>query len=327
MDPALSGTLREQLVDRRQRLATAVSEVAGASDLVRLLQEVDAALERMDSRSYGTCEVCREEVGDDVLLQNPLVQYCLCQLNEQQLQALQDDLEMAARLQWALLPRQDERFAGWRAHFRYLPFGPVSGDYCDLIRDEAEGTLHFLVGDVSGKGVAAAFLMARLNAQVRSLIELRLPTEGVVARTNELFHAGVVPSHYATLVYGRAYANGEVEICNAGHCPPLVVRHRKIEPVAATGLPVGVLVDRAFETFRTRLSPGETLFLYTDGVTESQNPRGEMYGQEALAAWLAANGAAAPAALAAGCLGALTSFRAGAPQSDDLTLMAIGRTG
>ena len=125
MDTASEPILRDQLLDRRRRLESAVRDVGDAPDLVRLLQEVDSALTRMDARSYGRCEVCEESVETNFLLANPLIQYCLCDLSPHQQKALQSDLDLAARIQWALLPSQDQTYAGWDVHFRYEPVGPV----------------------------------------------------------------------------------------------------------------------------------------------------------------------------------------------------------
>jgi len=222
MDAALQTNLRDQLMVRRQKLDEAVGEIGRADDLVRLLHEVDSALKRLDGGTFGRCEVCELSVDDSFLAANPLIQFCLCDLNEAQQNALQRDLDLASRIQWALLPRPGLEQAGWHVEFRYQPAGPVSGDYLDVVSKNGEG-IYFLLGDVSGKGVAASFLMARLNALFRSLIDLNLPLKEIVQRANRLFSEGTIASHYATLVCGRATPDGRIEICNAGHCPPLLL--------------------------------------------------------------------------------------------------------
>src|SRR5437867_12463276 len=136
VDVATEAIFRDQLLDRRRRIESTLSDVGEAEDLVRLLKEVDSALSRMDAGTYGGCEVCHETVDDDLLLTNPLIQYCLCRLTPEQQRALQDDLDLATRIQWALLPKQNLRFAGWEVHYRYEPAGPVSGDYCDAIAQD-----------------------------------------------------------------------------------------------------------------------------------------------------------------------------------------------
>lgn len=327
MDSATQVTLRDQLQDRRRRLERAVADVGEASDLVRLLQEVDSALKRMDGGLYGRCEVCREDVGDDFLLANPAVQYCLCQLTPEQQRVLQSDLDLASRVQWSLLPKEDLTHAGWDAHFRYEPAGAVSGDYCDLLPQETDGgSLLFVVGDVSGKGFAASFVMAHLNAMFRSLGEIGLPAGELVERANHLLLDNRISSHYATLVCGRAERSGEVEMCNAGHCPPLVLRADGVEEVEATGLPVGLFGGRSYTVSRETLGPGDTLLLYTDGLTEACDRGGAEYGAERLASFLLDRRSLSPRKLAASVLEDLSSFRAGAARTDDLTLLVLRRT-
>src|SRR5262245_12652544 len=130
MNAASQAQIHDQLVDRRRRLRDTIGDVGEAGDLVRLLGEVDAALERMEGGVYGRCEVCHENVEEKDLLANPLLTYCLCTLTPQQQRELQTDLDLAGRIQWALLPKQDLAHAGWEVHHRYEPAGPVSGDYC-----------------------------------------------------------------------------------------------------------------------------------------------------------------------------------------------------
>jgi sigma-B regulation protein RsbU (phosphoserine phosphatase) len=327
MNSATATVLRDQLLDRRERLKGAVAEVGEAEDLVHLLHAVDSALERMDTRSYGECLACHESVEDSFLLENPLVRWCLCDLSDEQQRALEKDIGLASRLQWELLPAQDIAFAGWQVHFRYLPAGPVSGDYCDVVTRKGGNHLYALLGDVSGKGVAASFLMARLNALLRNLVDSGLPLEQIVARANQQFSEGTPASHYATLVCAKADAAGGIEICNAGHCQPLVVRAEGVRAVEESGLPVGMFDGSPYTVAGTELEPGDSLFLYTDGLVEAENRRGAEYGVDRLAALLKEHRNASPNALAEACLRDVAAVQAGAPRRDDLTLMILRRAG
>ncbi len=326
MASALEEQLHIELIDRRSRLQTALAESGGARDLAQLLGEVDAALERVGTAQFGQCEMCHEAVEDDFLEDNPLVQYCLCELSEAQQRFLERDLTQASRLQWALLPRQNLAHAGWRTHFRYLPAGPVSGDYCDLVvADGAASPLYFGVGDVSGKGVAASFLMARLNAHFRNLVDAGLPAAAIAGRLNQLFHERKLAAQYATLACGRAEASGAVELCNAGHCPPLWIRPDDAVRIESTGRPVGLLPEDGYQARALSLAPGESLVLYSDGVSEARNGRDEEFGVDRLAGLLHDSRGLAPDAVAAACLRELTVFRAGIPQADDITLLILQR--
>jgi len=326
MSPETAASLRSKLIDRRHRLEEAVAERGRVDDIVHLVEQVDAALRRMDTGTYGTCAVCNESIEDADLLRNPFAEYCLCRLNDQQQQALQHDLDLAQRIQRGLLPPQDVRVGGWEAHYRYQPAGPVSGDYCDLLTTgDGDGDLYVAVADVSGKGVAAALLMAHLNASFRSFIQVGLPLPEILARQNRLLLDSHLPSQYATLVCGRARKGGVIEICNAGHWPPLVARRDRIEALEEGGLPIGMIGERRYETASVRLEPGETLFLYTDGLVEARDGGDIEFGATRLGDLLTRHRALAPRALADACLETLGAFLRGSRPSDDLSLMAIRR--
>lgn len=326
MTSAMEAALHEELIDRRTRLQDALSESGDTRDLLQLLGEVDAALGRVAAEKYGQCEMCHTPVEDDFLEDNPLVQYCLCDLSEAQQRFLERDLAQASRLQWALLPKQNLAHAGWRTHFRYQPAGPVSGDYCDLVvADGAGSPLYFGVGDVAGKGVAASFLMARLNAHFRTLVEAGLCSADMAGRLNRLFLERKLAAQYATLVCGRAEASGEVDLCNAGHCPPLWLKSGGAVEIESTGRPVGMFGEDNYEARALALAPGESLVLYSDGVSEARNPRDEEFGVPRLAELLHRTRDLPPGAMAAACLREVAAFRNGAPQGDDLTLLVLRR--
>jgi sigma-B regulation protein RsbU (phosphoserine phosphatase) len=326
MSPETAASLRTKLIDRRKRLEEAVEERGTLDDLVRLVEQVDSALRRMDAHTYGTCTVCGEGIEEGDLLRNPFVEYCLCQLTDRQQAALQHDLDTAQRIQRGLLPAQDVRVGGWEAHYRYQPAGPVSGDYCDLVTTgNGDGDLYFAVADVSGKGISAALLMAHLNASFRSLIQVGVPLPEILARQNRMLLDSHLPSQYATLVCGRARRGGEVEIVNAGHWPPLVARRDRIEAIEKGGLPIGMIGERRYETATTRLEPGDTLFLYTDGLVEARDGGDIEFGATRLSELLARHRSLAPRALADALLLNLGEFLRGSRPTDDLSLMAIRR--
>jgi sigma-B regulation protein RsbU (phosphoserine phosphatase) len=327
VNTTLERSLGDQLRDRRDRLARTIAQVGDAPDLLRLLAQVDSVLERLGTDGFGVCEVCGEPCDDDELLAHPMTPYCLCRLDPERLEALQRDLDLAWRVQAALLPAQDRCIAGWQIHFRYQPAGPVSGDYCDVLGREGDGdSVYFLLGDVSGKGIAAAFLMAQVNALVRSLVEQGVSVPELVERANRHLGRSTRSSHFVTLVCGRADSSGEVEICNAGHCPPIVARGSRTELLDSTGFPLGIAPASDYGTCRVSLGPGDSLILYTDGIVEAPGPA-TAYGTEALVRAVASNHHLPPARLAEACLGDLARFQNGTARSDDLTLMVVRRSG
>jgi len=317
--------LRQRLLDRQQRLQSAMGEFKETTQLMRLLKEVDSALERMNGDSYGLCPVCHEAIEEERLIANPLAQNCLGCLTPDQQRALEQDLDLASRIQSQLLPNKNLSFNGWEAYYHYEPAGPVSGDYCDLVSPESErGDLFFLLGDVSGHGVAASLLMSHLHAIFHSLVDAGLSTSQLVERANRIFCESSISADYATLVCGRASKSGEVEICNAGHCPPLLVKGDEITGLEATGLPLGIFNGSEYSTRSMLLTPGDSLLLYTDGLTEAQNETNIEYGPEQLAGLVKGRGDLPPQALTELCLEDLRTFIS-APKTDDLSIMVIRR--
>jgi sigma-B regulation protein RsbU (phosphoserine phosphatase) len=318
--------LRTQLLERRQRLESAVAHAPENASLAGLLQQVDAALERMGKGTYGVCEACHESIEHERLLADPLVCYCLDHLTPDERRRLEADLEQAARIQAALLPPRNLSVAGWEVHYHYEPAGPVSGDYCDLIpADGQKGDLFFLVGDVSGKGVAASLLMSHLHAIFRALVSASLPVEALVEQANRILCASALSGQYATLVCGRARAGGAVEICNAGHPPVLVARGGEVAQMDSTGMPVGLFCSTQYGARRLELAPGDALFLYTDGLSEARNAASAEYGAARLARVVAESHSRGAQGLTEACLDDLRRFAAGARRADDLTILALRR--
>ncbi len=325
MATVIDSAMREQLVARRQRLEVAAVETDDAAQLRRLLEEVDAALARMDEATYGLCEICHDPVEADRLMADPLVCVCLGCLTPKQRRALEEDLELAAQIQAGLLPSREFEHDGWQVSYHYEAASLVSGDYCDFVTAE-DGSLYFMLGDVAGKGVAASLLMSQLHAMFRALVPSGLPLVHMVERASRIFCESTLPTHYATLVCGRADTEGWVEVCNAGHLPPLLLRRGEARLVEATGLPVGIFCNERFTSEKFKAEAGDTLFLFTDGLSESRGPGSDEYGTERLRALLCRNHALLPADLVAACLRDLEDFCAGAPRHDDLTVMALRRT-
>lgn len=330
--PALQSKLRVQLTDRRARLTSAITEVGRAEDLLRLLTEVDAALSRLDAGHYGVCDVCGGSVDEDDLLANPMATYCLCKLSPERQRALERDLDLAWHVQAALLPKPDLAIPGWQTHYRYLPHGPVSGDYCDLIAtdDAASPELYFMVGDVSGKGVAASLLMAHINAAFRVLAKRGLSPQDMLRTANEALAGSTLASHYATLVCGRACASGEVELANAGHCAPILVRsHGAVEVLRTAGLPLGLALGAdtgdGYVAERVVLRDGDVLVVYTDGLSEAANSSEEDYGTDRLVKLVRQRRSEGPRAMITECLADLQRFLAGSERSDDLTILTLSR--
>ena len=325
MVTAIEPLLRMQLIDRRHKLVNATSAFHRPAELTRLLDEVDTALQRMDDGVYGLCEVCHDPVESERIIANPLERFCIDHLSPNEQRALEEDLELAAQIQNTLLPPPTRTIDGWEVAYHYQPLGAVSGDYCDLINAE-DKSLYFVLGDVSGKGVAASMLMAHLHAMFRTLASINLPLEQMVERASRVFCESTLPTQYATLVCGKANSNGEVEVCNAGHLPPLLVQQGNVTSIAATGLPVGMFSSESFSVSKFQMKKGDSIFLYTDGCSERADGAGQEYGIDRLCDMLRAEPNLSPRPLLESGIRQLEAFAGGHAAFDDLTLMAIQRT-
>jgi sigma-B regulation protein RsbU (phosphoserine phosphatase) len=315
--------LRSELERRRERLQSVLRSPSANNSLRSLLGEVDAALARMEAGTYGICKVCHSPIEKDRLLSDPLTQVCLDDLTPEDQRALENDLTLAARIQQALLPRADFYTAGWQIRYHYAPAGMVSGDYCDLF--ESNGGLLFLLGDVSGKGVAASMLMSHLHATFRSLADANMPLDRMVEVANRIFCESTLADQFATLVVGHASLDGSVEFVSAGHLPLLHLGSVESRAEGATGVPLGMFATARFPVTRLSVGPGEALLIYTDGLTEARNFAGEEYGVHRVKTVAGRRPTAAPDGLISACLLDLRDFTAGAKQTDDLSLLAIQR--
>jgi phosphoserine phosphatase RsbU/P len=325
MPQVIDNFLREQLLDRREKLHHAVRRAEHSDHLHDLLDEVDSALAKMEDGSYGLCEHCHLPIEGDRLLADPMLRFCLCNLTESERDALEQDLEMAARVQRALLPPQDLTRNGWHVAYHYEPAGLVSGDYCDVI-ESPDSSLYFMVGDVSGKGVAASMLTAHLHAMFRALISVRLSLKEMLEHASRVFRASTLPTQYATLVCGRALPNGKIEISNAGHPPPLVAGNGTVAAVDGNNLPLGMFAEEEFSVSELLLQPGHNLLIYSDGVSEAIDAAGDEYGCDRIREVINCNGAVVPSVLLAACREDLRTFCGHVPRRDDVTFFVLGRT-
>jgi phosphoserine phosphatase RsbU/P len=316
--------VREQLLDRRHKLQAARLSIDHNAELEFLLGEVDSALDRLEKGTYGLCEVCHDPVEEDRLAVDPLTRFCIDHLTPSEQRALEEDLSLASRIQRGLLPQNAFRTGNWEVSYFYQPAGPVSGDYCDLVASD-DGSLYFVVGDVSGKGVGASMLMAHLHALFRSLILVGLPLDRLVERASRLFCESTLPSHYATLVCGKTRGNDEIEVCNAGHLPPLLLSDDGLTSIEATGLPLGLFGQERFSSKRFKMPPGSMLLLYTDGLSETVDGHGNEYGAERISNLASRHRTLGCRELIEKCLDDVGAFRRTVPYRDDLTIMALRR--
>ncbi len=322
MEHAELERIRLQLIDRRSRLSHVMSHSGASVHLVNLLKEVDAALERMNDGTYGVCVVCRGEIEKDRLMVNPILTVCLDDMDRNQRSALETDLDLARKIQAGMLPKNNLLINGWELFYHYEPAGAVSGDYCDVICTGEILSPFFIIGDVSGKGIAASMLMSHLHAMFHSMVPIGLGVTDLVEHASNLLCESTTSLHYATLLCIKAESNGEIELCNAGHVPPLLLQKGKVQKIDATGLPIGLFCDSKYAVNRKKLESGDTLLLYTDGLNEAFF-KNETYGIDRLMKFAGGLYSSSPRELTDKILTDVNNFVAGESKKDDLTIMAI----
>lgn len=237
------------------------------------------------------------------------------------------DLEAANQIQKGFLPSSPPQIPGMTFFDYYASAQQVGGDYYDYIPLPGN-RLAVAVGDVAGKGVSAALLMARLSAAARFCLATEPNPEAAVRRLNETLMAAGAEGRFITFVVGVIdLATFETTWVNAGHVTPFCRRaNGEVEPIgeARADVPLGVF-ERPYLSTPLSLHPGDAVLLCTDGVIEARNPSGELYGLPRLKAKLAA----APAdvkVIGVGVLADVRTFAAGRAPDDDLALVCFGRS-
>jgi sigma-B regulation protein RsbU (phosphoserine phosphatase) len=243
---------------------------------------------------------------------------------------LEGELRVARRIQGDMLPAPAAGGPGegYELGATLVPARAVGGDLFDHFRDGSR--LFFLAGDVSGKGVAAALFMARAKAVFDAVASREADPGAVLDRVNRSLCRDNDAGMFVTAVAGVLdLASGELVFALAGHEPPVLVPATsppKVLP-AEGGRVLGLIEASDFPLNRIRLGPGDAVVLYTDGVSEAQDPSGGFYGVERIVETASSLRHAAAPALTAGLLEAVRDFAGEAPQSDDITILTLRRLG
>ncbi|MCP3963322.1 MAG: SpoIIE family protein phosphatase [bacterium] len=240
---------------------------------------------------------------------------------------LEKELALGRQIQETLLPEHLPEIPGYALHAGNIPSRGVSGDYYQVLLRDGDRECVLMVGDVSGKGIAASLLTFSLEALSAVPIEDGLPPEEICARLSRLLFSRTPPEKYATAFLAILEPEtGTVRYTNAGHNPGLVVRASgEVEHLGPTGMPIGLIPDGVFEAGESSLGAGDTLILYTDGITEAADPDEEEYGLERLVRVCARHRDADLPGLSAAIANDLDDFVRGEPFPDDRTLVMTRR--
>ena len=229
------------------------------------------------------------------------------------------ELRTAADVQRALLSRTVHRNRFYESVGDSLPCRAIGGDFFEFV-ELPSGSVGVAMGDVAGKGPPAALLAAMLQGMFASEAPIAGSPAATLARINRLLIRREVESRFATLVYGVLSADGAFVYSNAGHNAPALLAAGGIRRLTTGGPILGAFLDATFEEETLYVQRGHTVVMFTDGVTEARDARGEELGEDRLMACLRANAGSPPAVLLSRIFAAVRDFGAGADQADDITV-------
>jgi sigma-B regulation protein RsbU (phosphoserine phosphatase) len=237
---------------------------------------------------------------------------------------LKGDLEVARQIQFGLLPFEPYDKDGISIVSAMRPANTVGGDYFDTI-ELGERRLAITVGDVAGKGMPAALLMALLQGSLRTLLSAGLRGGELVAKLNAHLCTNIPSNRLITLFYGELdAATGRLDYVNAGHNPPfLMPAGGPPARLGANAMALGITTETDFASMTVDLDPGDRLVLYTDGVTEAEDTKDREYGEARLEAWLQANREETGRRLIDGVIAEVLEHCGAARPRDDMTLMCV----
>jgi serine phosphatase RsbU (regulator of sigma subunit) len=240
---------------------------------------------------------------------------------------MEQEIQKAAEIQNHLLPAGGPTMPGYEVFGTSLMCRAVGGDYYDYLELDG-GRVGIGLGDVAGKGMPAALLMASFQASLRALAELGLSPDDTITRINRVMCKTVPDNRFVTFFYGvldpRTHSMTYV---NAGQCPPCIVRSGGggIEPLGQSGPPLGLLLESTYKPYTIEMRPGDVLLCYSDGVSEARGTNDEEFGEERLGALVSRECARGPQDIVRVVTEAMASHCAGLSYQDDVTLVVLKR--
>lgn len=239
---------------------------------------------------------------------------------------LEHELQLASEIQQRFQPTAPPIVPGYELQGISFSCYEIGGDYYDFIERE-DGRMVVALGDVSGKGTAAALLMSSLHAAVHAQAASHSSIVETIRNVNRYLAENIPSNRFVTLFYAELDPKtGALSFVNAGHNPPIIVHDSgTVEHLSSGGLPLGIIANTEYREGRTQLSHGDVLVIYSDGVSEAVNPAGEEFGPERLYQVVAQNLNASASGIRDRIESALSKFAQGTPANDDITLVIVKR--
>jgi serine phosphatase RsbU (regulator of sigma subunit) len=242
---------------------------------------------------------------------------------------MERELQMAYEVQASLIPAESPSIPeeGWEFAGRWRPARELSGDYYDFI-PLGQDSYGLVIADVADKGMPSALFMVNTRSAVRTAVDQANSPAAAISGANRLLSQEATDGLFVTLIYGHLNSrSGNLTYVNAGHNPALHYHadNETLTDLPRTGMPLGILITAGYTQQETQVLPGDTIILYTDGVTEAMNLADEEFGKDRLRAVILQHPHAPAEALATFIETAVNQFTASAPPFDDFTLMIIHR--
>jgi serine phosphatase RsbU (regulator of sigma subunit) len=242
--------------------------------------------------------------------------------HERERQRLEQELSIAREIQQALVPQGLHDYPHFSITGIYRPCNEVGGDYFDVF-PLPDGRIAILIADVAGKGLGAALLTTMLQGALSGMT-LGVDPVKVFNHLNQFLCQRAAVGRCATMFFGLLDPGGNLEFVRAGHPSPFLLRRGEVSELYSTGsLPIGLLERELFESSRIQLEPGDTLLLYTDGVTEAEDRDRNLFQDGRLKEALGEHQDSSLKTLLDGIVSTVANFTAGASQADDVTLLAV----
>jgi sigma-B regulation protein RsbU (phosphoserine phosphatase) len=244
---------------------------------------------------------------------------------EQDLLKMEEEFRMAKEIQLNILPKEIPSINGYDIHAINIPAREVGGDYYDFIKLPGEKIV-FCLGDITGKGLPAAMLMANLQATLRGQSFTQNSVKDSIKNANILLFNSTASNRFATVFYGVLdYSSNTVTYCNAGHDAPIDIKEDKINRLEEGGLLLGCFDMAEYEQETKSIEVGEEIIIYSDGVTEAMNEINQEFGEEKFISIIKSNSNLLAKELIDLILKEIKAHSGSVPQSDDITLMIIKR--
>ncbi len=244
--------------------------------------------------------------------------------DSQEKRKLEEELAIAREIQQALLPQPNKVLPYLNACSLNLPCREVGGDYFDYF-EMSDGRLGFALGDVAGKGMPAALLTSMIQGIFSAQALLDLPLPALISNVNRNLVRRGTGNRFVTFFFGIVDPEGNCTYTNAGHNPPYVLsQDQTLQALTEGGMVLGLFPFAQYESRTIRLHPGDHVVLFTDGVLEARNSRGEEFGDENLRRLLEENARSSAGQIVNRLQEAIASFSANTPQHDDITMMVLG---